>query len=84
MQRAMKAICASTVLLLSVSAAAVEPTAPSGALLRQQVNDCMAKKMAANKTLSYNEAMRTCKAGLQPSKDVLTANSSAPVATKAH
>jgi hypothetical protein len=84
MQRAMMAICATGVFLMSASAAAVEPPAPAGAILRQQINDCMTKKMAASKTLSYNEAMRTCKAQLQPPKDTLTANSSAPVAAKSH
>jgi hypothetical protein len=84
MQRAMTAICASAVCLLSASAAAIEPTAPSAPMLRQQINDCMTKKMTANKTLSYNEAMRTCKASLQPSKDIITANNPAPLATKPH
>ena len=84
MQRATTAIYASAVFLMSASAAAVEPTAPSTPVLRQQINDCMTKRMAANKTLSYNEAMRTCKALLQPSKDTLTANSLAPVAAKSH
>jgi hypothetical protein len=84
MQRATMAICASAVFLMSGSAAAVEPAAPSGAVLRQQINDCMTKRMVANKTLSYNDAMRACKALLQPSKDTLTANSPAPAATKSH
>lgn len=84
MQRATTAIYASAVFLMSASAAAVEPAAPSTPVLRQQINDCMTKRMAANKTLSYNEAMRTCKALLQPSKDTLTANSPAPVAAKPH
>ena len=84
MQRATAAICASAVFLMSASAAAVEPASSSTPVLRQQINDCMTKRMAANKTLSYNEAMRTCKALLQPSKDTLTANSPAPAATKPH
>lgn len=82
MQRATTAICASAVFLMSATAAAAEPAASS--MLKQQINDCMAKRMAASKTLPYNEAMRTCKASLQPPKDTLTANSSAPAATKSH
>jgi hypothetical protein len=84
MQRAMTAIYASAVFLMSASAAAVEPAAPSTPMLRQQINDCMTKRMVANKTLSYNEAMRMCKTLLQPSKDTLTASSPAPVTTKSH
>jgi hypothetical protein len=84
MQRATTAIYASAVFLMSASVAAIEPAAPSTPVLRQQINDCMTKRMAANKTLSYNEAMRACKALLQPAKDTLTANSPAPAAAKSH
>jgi hypothetical protein len=69
--------------LMIVPAAATEP-AGGAALLRQQINDCMSKRMRADKTLSYNEAMRACKAGLQPTKDTLASNSTGPPAGKSH
>jgi hypothetical protein len=82
MQRAVIVMCMSGLFLTSAAAAA-EP-AGSAALLRQQISDCMSKKMGADKTLSYNEAMRTCKARLQPVKDTLASNSSAAPAGKPH
>jgi hypothetical protein len=33
----------------------------SAAIARRQLNDCMSKRMAATKTLSYNEATKICK-----------------------
>ena len=83
MQRAMTAICVSGLVLISAPAAATEPAGPA-ALLRQQISDCMSKKMGTDKTLSYNEAMRVCKARLQPSKDTLASNSTAAPAGKPH
>jgi hypothetical protein len=82
MQRAMTALCVSGLLLTSELAVAVEPAPPS--MLRQQINDCMSRKMGADKALSYNEAMRACKARLQPSKDTLASNGAAPPAPKSH
>jgi hypothetical protein len=83
MQRSLPTICVSSLILMSASAAAVEPAGPS-AMLRQQISNCMTKKMAADKALSYNEAMRTCKARLQPSKDTLALNDTAPPTAKPH
>ena len=83
MQRAMMAMCVSGLFLLSSATAASEP-AGSAALLRQQISDCMSKKMGANKTLSYNEAMRACKALLQPSKETIASNGAAAPAGKLH
>jgi len=82
MRYAMTAIGACGLILTSELAAAVEPTSPS--MIRQQINDCMTRKMGADKTLSYNEAMRTCKARLQPAKETLAANGAAPTASKSH
>jgi len=35
--------------------------ASPAAIARRQLNDCMSKRMAASKTLSYNEATKICK-----------------------
>ena len=51
-------------------------------IAKQQLTECMNRHMAASKTVSYNEAMRTCKAKLQPPKDTLAANGSNPPASK--
>jgi hypothetical protein len=82
MQRALTAIVVSGLLLVIAPAAATEASG-GAALLRQQINDCMSKRMGADKTLSYNEAMRSCKARLQPAKDTLASNGPAPPAGKA-
>lgn len=82
MQRAMAAIGLSGLVLICGSAASAEPGGQS-ALTKQQIIDCMNKKMTANKALSYNDAMRACKARLQPAKDTLASNNP-PVAAKAH
>jgi hypothetical protein len=82
MQRAMMAMCVSGLFLLSSSAAASEASG-TAALQRQQISDCMSKKMGANKTLSYNDAMRACKDLLQPTKETIASNTAAP-AGKSH
>lgn len=43
-------------------------------IARQQLSECMSKRMSANRNLSYNDAMRTCKARLQPPKDLAAVN----------
>ena len=69
-------------LMITLPAMSAEPISQS-ALARRQINECMSKRMGADRTLSYNEAMRSCKATLQP-KDSLAANVSAPIAAKPH
>ena len=46
-------------------------------LAKQQLTECMNRHMAASRNVSYNEAMRTCKAKLQPPKDTLASNGAA-------
>lgn len=66
-------------LLLGAQAVAARPE--SAALIaRQQLNECMTKRMSANRSLSYNEAMRACKERLQPPKDLASNN---PIGTAA-
>jgi hypothetical protein len=82
MRNAMTAIGACGLILTSELAAAADSTSP--AMIRQQISDCMTKKMGADRTLSYNDAMRTCKARLQPPKETLASNGAAPPASKSH
>lgn len=81
MQRALAAIGLIGLVLTYPRAAALEPGGQSS-MLKQQIIDCMNKKMAASRTLSYNDAMRACKIRLQPTKDTLAANSPVAGATK--
>jgi len=41
------------------------------AMARRQLNDCMSKRMAASRTLSYNEANKICKERLGVPSDTL-------------
>jgi hypothetical protein len=82
MQRAIAAIGLAGLMVIGATAAAVEPG--QSALMKQQMIDCMNKKMSVNKTLSYNDAMRACKVRLQPSKDTLAANNAVATAAKPH
>jgi hypothetical protein len=59
--------------LLGAQVAAAPPTSQS-ALLKRQINDCMTRRMGADRNLSYKDAMRTCKELLQPSRESLASN----------
>jgi hypothetical protein len=80
MKRFMSVVGLSAV-LLGAHAAAGEPT--SAAPSKRQINACMIKRMAADRTVSYNNAMRVCKELLQPAKDALASNSPAKSGSKA-
>jgi hypothetical protein len=54
--------------LASVPLIAADSSAPSHALGRRQLADCMTKRMAADRTISYNDAAKACKDELQGSK----------------
>jgi hypothetical protein len=82
MKRFMMATGLSAV-LMSSHAAATPPTSPS-ALLKRQTNDCMTRRMGADKNLSYKDAMRICKDLLQPSREALAANGRSVSGTKPH
>jgi len=49
-----------SVMLVGAHALAAPP-ATQAAIMKRQLQECMAKRMGANRTLSYNDAMRTCK-----------------------
>jgi Flp pilus assembly protein TadD len=68
----LKAVACSS-LILGAHAVVAQPESPA-VLAKHQLTECMTKRMSANKTLSYNDAMRACKERLQPPKDVASIN----------
>ena len=70
-----------TAVLLGAHAAAAPPTSQS-ALLKRQINDCMTRRMGADRNLSYKDAMRICKELLQPSRESLASNGPGASGTK--
>ena len=83
MNRFMVAVGLSSVLLVGSHAMAAQPMSQA-ALFKRQLSDCMSRRMGADRTLSYKDAMRTCKDRLQPAKEALAANSPRDSDTKAH
>jgi hypothetical protein len=63
-------------LILGAHTIAAHPESPA-VIAKQQLNECMSKRMSADRSLSYNEAMRVCKERLQPPKDLASNNSTA-------
>jgi hypothetical protein len=68
-------------LLLGAHTALAQPESRS-AMLKRQINECMTRRMSADRTLSYNDAMRACKERLQPAKESLASISAADSASK--
>lgn len=60
-------------LILGAQAVAARPES-AAVIARQQLSECMTKRMSANRSLSYNDAMRACKERLQPPKDLASIN----------
>ena len=60
MNRALKAIGVAGVLLMVAQAIADPRSQPRTP--RRQLMDCMTRRMSADRTLSYNEAVKRCKA----------------------
>jgi len=82
MKGSIKAIaCAGLVLAAQVGVAQPESAA---IIAKHQLSECMSKQMSANRSLSYNDAMRACKQRLQPPKDTLAAINPTDSRTKAH
>jgi hypothetical protein len=72
MKRFLKAIAFGS-LILGAQALSARPESPA-VIARHQLRDCMTERMSANRSLSYNEAMRVCKERLQPPKDLAANN----------
>ena len=82
MKGSIKAIaCAGLVLAAQVGVAQPESAA---IIAKHQLSECMSKQMSANRSLSYNDAMRACKQRLQPPKDTLASIIPTDGGTKAH
>jgi hypothetical protein len=81
--RLMVAVWLTSALLVGAHAVAAQPVSQA-ALFKHQLSDCMSRRMGADRTLSYNDAMRTCKDRLQPTKEALASNSPGDSGTKAH
>jgi acyl-CoA synthetase (AMP-forming)/AMP-acid ligase II len=70
MKRFMTLIGLCGIVLAGAHAVPAQP-ASAPAILKRQINDCMTRRMGANRTLSYNDAMRMCKERVQPAKEAL-------------
>ena len=83
MKQFMIAIGLSGIMLVG-SLALAAPPASQSAIIKRQLNDCMSRRMAANRTLSYNDALRSCKGRIQSQKEALASNNPSESSTKAH
>ncbi|HTC37769.1 MAG TPA: hypothetical protein VK693_02405 [Steroidobacteraceae bacterium] len=82
MKRSSKAIaCGSLIVAAQVVGAQPQSAA---VIARHQLSECMSKQMSADRSLSYNDAMRLCKQRLQPPKDTLASINPTDSGTKAH
>jgi hypothetical protein len=72
-----------SVLLVGAHAVAAPP-ANQATTTKRQLVECMIKRMGANRTLSYNDAMRTCKERTQPPKEAMASIGPSESGTKAH
>jgi|HubBroStandDraft_2_1064218.scaffolds.fasta_scaffold21999_2 hypothetical protein len=82
MKRSLKAIaCGSLIVAAQVVGAQPQSAA---VIARHQLSECMSKQMSADRSLSYNDAMRLCKQRLQPPKDTLASINPTDSGTKAH
>jgi hypothetical protein len=76
----MASVCNS--LLVGAQIASALPEKPA-VIAKHQLSECMTKRMSANRSLSYNDAMRACKERLQPPKDLALINPT-ETGTKGH
>jgi hypothetical protein len=60
--------------MLAASGASHAQPENRAVLAKQQLSECMSRRMSASKTVSYNEAMRACKQQLTPPKETLASN----------
>ena len=59
--------------LIGAQTVSAQPERPA-VIAKHQLSECMTKRMSENRSLSYNDAMRACKARLQPAKDLASNN----------
>jgi len=82
MKRFRRAIACSS-LILGAQVVGAQPESPA-VIAKHQLSECMTKQMSANRSLSYNDAMRACKQRLQPPKDTLASINPTDTGTKSH
>ena len=82
MKRFLKVLAGSS-LMLGAQTLGAQPQSPA-VIAKHQLSECMAKRMAANRNLSYNDAMRACKERIQPPKDTLASINPTETEPKAH
>jgi len=73
MNRVVPIIALTGVIFVAAQAQAIDSTSQSTTSKRQmivQMVDCMKKRMSADKSRSYNEAMKTCKDQMKESDDL--------------
>ena len=66
-------LMAVTCISLGAQTVCAQPERPA-VIAKRQLSECMTKRMSANRSLSYNDAMRACKERLQPPKDLALVN----------
>jgi hypothetical protein len=76
-------VLAAISLMLGAQTIVAQPESPA-LIAKRQLSECMTKRMSANKTLSYNDAMRACKERVQAPKDTLASINQSETAPKAH
>ena len=69
MKRSLEALACGS-LILAAQLVDAQPLSPA-VIAKHQLSECMSKQMSANRSISYNDAMRACKQRLQQSKDTL-------------
>jgi len=69
--------------LVATHAIADQPVSQA-ALLKRQINGCMTRRMGADKTVSYNDAMRACKQRIQPAKEAMASIGPSESGAKSH
>jgi hypothetical protein len=70
-----------SLILLGSQAALTQPESRA-VIAKRQLSECMTRRMSANRSLSYNDAMRACKEHLQPPRETLASISPADAGTK--
>jgi hypothetical protein len=72
------------VLAVAAAQAQADQAASQSAAVKRQISSCMVRRMGADRSLSYNDAMRMCKERIQPAKEALASVSPGDSGTKAH
>jgi hypothetical protein len=76
-------VLAGSILVMGAQSIGAQPESPA-VIAKHLLSECMAKRMSADKALSYNDAMRACKERMQQPKDTLASISPSNTGTKAH